>query len=156
MEPEIIEKGPIQLLGVLTVGQPDKLDYNDIWANQVMKYDELLKAHSVDQAYYGVWFGEDADHLAYLAGMAIDCVDEIPAGLVLRVLPPRRYAVFHCTISTISRTYPEIYQNWLPTSPYQFAPGASDFEYYPPHGETDEIPAAIFIPIVEKIKQETA
>lgn len=151
MDPQLVEKGPIRLVGVLSYGKPDQLDYNDIWANQFMAYDGLLKAHSIDQAYYGAWFGEKDG--AYLAAMAVDEALEIPAGLEVRTIPASQFAVFPCLLSTISATYGEIFQRWLPASPFEFSPGASDFEYYPPHAEAGDFPAAIYVPVRLKEKQ---
>ena len=154
MEPRFVEKTPIKVVGILTFGQPDKLDYNDIWAVQYMKYDEQLKPYSPDKGYYGVWLGEEGK-LAYLAGMVVENLPEVPEGLAMREIPAARYAVFECTIGTLSKTYTAIWQEWLPTSNYILDESKSDFEYYPPKTGPGDPPAAIYIPIKVKEPQAT-
>lgn len=149
MEPEMMERGPIQIVGILTRGKPEELNYPDIWANQYMKYDEQIKPFSPDKGYFGAWLGEEGEP-AYLAGMAVEGMTEIQEGLVLRTLPAAKYAVFTCTMATISAAYPFIYQQWLPTSPYELDVSASDFEYYPPNGDSPDAPVRIFIPVKQK------
>ena len=47
----------------------------------------------------------------YLAGMAVEGVVDVPEGLTLREVPASRYAVFECTVKTISDTYDWIFQD---------------------------------------------
>jgi predicted transcriptional regulator YdeE len=61
--------------------------------------------------------------------------------LTLREVPASRYAVFECTVKTISDTYDRIFGGWLPTAPYG-RPGAgspkADFERYPPNTDSGD------------------
>jgi predicted transcriptional regulator YdeE len=75
---------------------------------------------------------------------------EIPDGLTLRTLPAAKYAVFTCTMKTLSATYPFVYQQWLPASAYELDMSASDFEYYLPNADSADSPVQIFIPIKQK------
>ena len=149
MEPEMIERGPIQIVGVLTRGKPEELDYSDIWANQYMPFDAQVKPFSPDGGYYGAWFSEEGGS-AYLAGMAVEAMPNTPAGLVARTLPAAKYAVFTCTMKTMSATYPYIFQQWLPASAYALDSDAADFEYYPPTSNSEDSPVRIYIPIKQK------
>ncbi len=152
MDIRFIEKGPIRVVGILTHGKIEDITpkISDIWMNQFMKYDEQLKPHSPDKAYYGVWFGNPGGSADYLVGMAVENLTEIPEELAERVLPAAKYAVFPCTVGTIGETYGQIYGQWLPASDYEYDIMAADFELYPPDTETNQSPAEVYIPVKEK------
>jgi predicted transcriptional regulator YdeE len=156
MEPKFIEKDPIRLVGVTAFGKPETItpNLNDIWVNQFMKYDDLLKPFSTDKAYYGAWIGDPEGNATYIAGMAVANLPEIPEGLEERILPAATYAVFDCTVDTFGRTYGAIYGTWLPQSGYEYDMMASDFEFYPSDTATSDSPTQIFLPV--KVKQPQA
>ncbi len=147
MEPTILDKPVMKLVGILTTGKPDQLNYDDIWRNQFGSREAQIKPYSIDQAYYGAWTSDNQGQQAYLAGMAVQEIPAVPESCALVELPAAKYAIFPCSLSTISATYNEIYGQWLPNSPYEFAEGSSDYEYYPPEPATP----AIYIPI--KVKE---
>ncbi len=152
MDVRFVEKGPIRVAGILTHGRPEEITprITDIWMNEFMKYDEQLKPYSPDKAYFGAWFGYPDGSADYLVGMAVENLSEIPEGLVERVLPAAKYAVFACTVGTIGETYGQIYGQWLPASPYEYDTMAADFEFYPPDTETNQSPTEVYIPVKEK------
>ena len=138
MEPKIIHKQALTILGLQERFTPDYEDFQGIW-KRFMQYHDQIKAYSVDGAYYGANFvGEEHVSMDYLAGMLVKDIEEVPEGLTLRVIPASRYSVFECTVKDISDTYDWIHGEWLKTAPYprpgQDSPKA-DFERYPP--ETD-------------------
>ncbi len=153
MEPRFVDKGSIRLVGILTAGKLDEImpKITEIWMERFMKYDELLKSCSPDKAYYGVWTWKVmGEQMAYLAGMAVEGLAEIPQGLEEVVLPPTRYAVFDATVSTFGVVYDKIYTQWLPSSPYEYDYMSADFEYYPPDTKESDSPTQIYIPIKAK------
>jgi predicted transcriptional regulator YdeE len=150
MEPRFVERYPIRLIGILTAGKPEEIvpHLNEIWMDRFMKYDELLKPYSSDKAYYGAWtWTVPGVQQAYMAGMAVEGLAQIPDGLEEIILPAARYAVFDATVSTFGVVYDEIYNQWLPSSPYEYDIMAADFEYYPPNTENGDSPTQIYIPI---------
>ena len=88
----------------------------------------------------------------YVAGMAVGGVDEVPEGVTLREVPASRYAVFECTVKTISDAYDWIFGEWVPTAPYgrpgQGSPKA-DFERYPPNTDSGETSVLLYIALEE-------
>lgn len=63
-------------------------------------------------------------------GVPVDRIDAIPVPLVVKILPPVRYAVFTLHGEEITSDWPRrIYEEWLPTSPYREA-YAFNFQYY--------------------------
>ncbi len=73
----------------------------------------------------------------YIAGIAVDEVDRLPAGLVAETVPRQTYAVFtHHVRSTnlheeLQPTLRWIWGTWLREAPYEYLP-TPDFERYPP------------------------
>jgi predicted transcriptional regulator YdeE len=84
----------------------------------------------------------------YVAGIAVGQVDDVPEGLTLRAIPASRYAVFECTVQTISDTYDWIFCHWLKAAPYgrpdEHSPKA-DFERYPPATDSGDTPVLLHI-----------
>ena len=82
--------------------------------------------------------------------MAVTGVQTAPEGLTLRQVPASRYAVFECTVKTISATYDWIFGQWLKTAPYP-RPGEgsskADFERYPPNTDSGDTAVLLHIAI---------
>jgi predicted transcriptional regulator YdeE len=149
MEARILRRNAFNVLGAAQAGQLGTFNYGEIWEKQYMPMDASVKPHSVDGGYYGMTLGE-GDHLIYLAGMAVEGVEQLPEGAVLRVAPAAEYAVFDCTVSTIGATWQAAYGQWLPASDYELDTGAFDFEFYPPHSGEGEMKVEIWIPVKAK------
>jgi AraC family transcriptional regulator len=148
MEPKFEDKKAFRVVGVVTHGTPDKMNFGEIWEKQYMPFDDRVKPSSTDQAHYGVWFGPAPDGLLdYLAGMAVEQMDEIPEGLALREIPAAQYAVFECSMQTMGQVYEEAYQRWLPSSKMERDMQAPDIELYPPHTGDEQPPARIYVPV---------
>ena len=152
MEPRIIQQEAFTLLGLQERFTPENEDFQGIW-KRFMQYESQIHPHSTDGAFYGVCFGvEEGKQMDYLAGMAVEAVGDVPEGLTLREVPASRYAVFECTIKTISDTYDWIFQHWVPTALYgrpdQGSPKA-DFERYPPATDSGDTPVLLHIALEE-------
>lgn len=152
MNPKIIGRDAFVVLGTMTRITPadeNSETYGLIWKN-FESYHDRIKPLSTDGAYYGVSFatGEEGG-FDYVAGMAVADVDAPPEGLVLRHIPPVRYAVFECAVQSIGDTYRSIFSEWLPTSPYTLSSSAPSFELYPPAEEEVSL-VRIHIPIEDK------
>jgi predicted transcriptional regulator YdeE len=148
----ITERDGFVVLGTMTRITPadeNSETYGLIWKN-FESYHNRIKPMSTDGAYYGVSFttGEEGG-FDYVAGMAVADVDASPQGLVLRHIPPARFAVFECPVQSIGDTYRAIFSEWLPSSPYTLSVSAPSFEQYPPEGEKESL-VRIHIPIEAK------
>ncbi len=101
-------------------------------------------------AYYGVSFATGEEGIFdYIAGMAVDAVDIVPEGLVVRGVPAARFAVFECPLHAIGDTYQYAFAEWLPQSPYDVSGSVPAYEQYPPEGGEGS-PVLIHVPIREK------
>lgn len=152
MEPRILSRDSFTVVGTLTRVTPESESsekYGLIWKD-FESYHNQIKPHSTDKAYYGVNFATGEEGVFdYIAGMAVPDSVIVPEGLVIREVPAARYAVFECPVHGIVQTYPYVFTEWLPRSPYGLDGCAPVFEQYPPEGET-ESPVLIHIPIKER------
>ena len=153
MEPKIVCKEKITLLGLQEHFAPDNEDFEGIW-KRFMRYHDQIQPYSVDGAFYGANFAGNGGHgMDYLAGMAVTGVGGVPTGLTLRQVPASRYAVFECTVQTISDTYDWIFDHWLKTAPYgrpdENSPKA-DFERYPPVTDSGDTPVLLHIALEDE------
>ena len=153
MEPKIETREAFTVLGLQERFTSEAEDFGGAW-NRFMAYHNEISALSVDGAYYGVSFVPDdvqADEaMDYVAGMAVDEVQEIPEGLVLREVPSSCCAVFECAVNTIHETYEHIFESWLPESEYEADQPLPNYDHYPPATARPESPVLICIPIREK------
>ncbi len=86
----------------------------------------------VDRKSYGVCTNtDDKGNLDYCAGVEVASFDGLPTELTQLTIAPHRYAVFAHTghVSTISSTWMNIFDKWLPKSGCAPMPAAS-FECY--------------------------
>lgn len=148
MEPRIVDQGTFTLLGLQERVFHDKEDFEGIWKRS-MEYHDQVQALSTDGAYHGAnYVVTEGEQMDYLAGMAVTGVQQVPEGLTLREVPGSRYAVFECTVETISDSCDWIFDKWLPTGTYG-RPGQgstkADFERYPPATDSGDSPVLIHI-----------
>jgi AraC family transcriptional regulator len=152
MEPKITNREAFAILGLQERFSHGKEDFEGIW-KRFMAYHDQIRALSIDGAYYGANFVvKEGQQMDYLAGMAVTEVQDVPEGLTLREVPASRYAVFECTVETISDTYDWIFDKWLPTAPHgrpsRGSPKAA-FERYPPGTDSGDTAVLIHIALEE-------
>jgi AraC family transcriptional regulator len=82
----------------------------------------------------------------YLAGVPMAADAATPEGLFRLEVPAQTYAVFDCTLATLSQTIMASYSEWLPQSGYQRGPGP-EFEHYDAAFDTPEQLLTFWLPI---------
>jgi len=90
---------------------------------------------------------------AELVSVGVSDFDDIPEGMVTKVIPKAEYAVFthKGSLSTLRNTYDYIYGTWIPNSEYEFA-STDDFELYDERFKGVDNPESeldIYIPIIK-------
>jgi len=145
LEPRIVERGPFTIAGVAAAGQLGEFNYAEIWEKQYAPLAAALLPYSLDGGAYGITLTE-GDHLIYLAGVAVAEPLDLPPGVVKRLIPAAKYAVFDCTLSAMSAIMQEVYGQWFHASPYQPDPNAAVFEYYLPYTGQGEMQVQLFVP----------
>jgi predicted transcriptional regulator YdeE/DNA-binding transcriptional MerR regulator len=130
MEPKFVRKEAFTVVGMLYHGKNEKDEIPQLWRAFGPRMGEVQHIARPDVV-YGVCdeFEESSGTFKYVAGFEVDSAADIPQGMVSWEMPAQEYAVFSCTIPTISETYQYVHETWLPGSGYQRAAGP-DFEFY--------------------------
>jgi len=146
-EPTFVDREAFTVLGLQEHFMPETGDFEGIW-KRFMAYHDQIAAHSTDGAYYGVAFAPaEGEGMDYFAGMAVPEGTPCPEVLTIRVVEAAHYAVFECTVATISATCSFIHGEWLPGSGYVHLCPRPDFEFYPPGTDAADSPVLIHIPV---------
>ena len=167
MEPRFVSKPAIKLAGHMikttdTAGENSKTipafwgAYLSDGRMEKLHKEPFLKAH----AEYGACFPVDQDtgEFEYVIGVEVIEGAAVPAGYHVCELPAATYAVFSTPPSddehftqNIQGTWVYIFNEWFPSSGYEYAPGCVDFELYDERCMSDTGKVVdIFIPVVKK------
>ncbi len=123
MEPQIVSKPAMTLVGLQVHGKLAGMDLQTLWTQFGPRMAEIKGGNS--NICYGAMdhYSEATGEFDYLA--ACEATDDGPApdGMVNWNIPTRTYAVFACTLPQIGEAWATAYQQWLPTSGYQRAAG---------------------------------
>lgn len=165
MEPTIIERGQIMLIGFSFFGDPfqassewtEENEIGRLW-HRLMAYlaehGGSLKHLKPDVGYeLHVEHPETAakGHFEVFVGLEIERLEAAPVELLLKILPATQYAVFTLRGQQINSDWPRtIYQEWLPGSGYQAA-YPYNFQYYDQRfkglDRLDESEIDVYVPI---------
>jgi len=76
---------------------------------------------------------EDRIGFTYICAVEVANFDEVPDGMISRIIPEQMYAVFRHTgdLSLLPETLKYIWGSWLPKSDYEYVE-KPDFELYSP------------------------
>ncbi|MEG0386222.1 MAG: AraC family transcriptional regulator [Solibacillus sp.] len=169
MEPKFVTLPAIKLAGFAikttsTDGENSKAipafwdDYMSGGKMEKLHAENFIKKHDE----YGVCFQVDMEtgEFEYVIGVEASESAEIPNDYHVREVPPATYAVFStppCSASTFAQniqgTWNYIFNEWFPTSGYEYAPNCVDFELYDDRCMADEGKICdIYIPVVQKEK----
>ncbi len=166
METKIVEKGPILLVGLSFFGDPFQMsgawtEENEIgrlWT-RLMNYlthnsDRIRHVKSYETSYeLHIEHEETAliGEFEVFVGIEVDKLEDVPVQLVVKILPPSRYAVFTITGQMIASDWSRmVYGEWLPESGHEAIPGYS-FQLYDQRFKgtqnLDESALDVYIPI---------
>lgn len=156
MEPKFVEKGKINLVGMIYYGDNKKWEIPQLWGRFQPKVPQV-KNRTNPKIYYGLCFYEDdfneSGNFYYLAAVEVERLEDIPMGMVGKTLPANRYASFthRGGVEKIRLTYEYIYGTWLSKSHYLNTSGY-DFEFYDDRFKEDDDSSEleIMIPISKK------
>ena len=137
MEPTIIEKDRTILVGFSFFGDPFQMsgewtEENEIgrlW-NRLMIYmaghGDRIKHVRHNEVFYEVHVVHEETALKgnyeVFAGLEVEKLEDVPIEVVVKILPPTKYAVFTLKGKQITSDWPKmIYDEWMPGSGYQEA-----------------------------------
>lgn len=128
MEPQIVSKPALTLVGLKLHGKLEGMDIKSLWNGFGPRMAEIKDADPA--VCYGAMdnYDEATQEFDYLAACEAKSA-AAPAGMVSWHVPAQTYAVFPCTLTNIGEAWMTAYQQWLPTSGYQRAAGP-EFELY--------------------------
>lgn len=151
MEPTIIEQGEMILVGMADAGQ----DFHGLW----MRF--MSREGQIPQAIAGVAY-EVHTHIPAASptqlqecfvGLQVSGVGDIPTGMVVKCLPPARYAVFTHRLANGGYTGANAdMAAWLRSGPYQHSGDYSvqRFDERFKGGDQSDSEIDFLIPIAEK------
>ncbi|MFZ5816736.1 MAG: effector binding domain-containing protein [Bacillota bacterium] len=131
MEPRIVERGPLTIVGLLYFGENQNGEIPRLWDRFNDRMNQI--PHQIPGVAYGFCFTDhpNSPNFWYLASVAVERVSEIPPEMFAKSVPAHTYAVFthRGPVAALGETYARAYKGWLPTAPYQLAANF-DFELY--------------------------
>jgi AraC family transcriptional regulator len=154
MDAKIITKQTFKVIGMSYFGENKNREISQLW-DVFLPRRESIKSRINPTLSYGICYpveGKNNDAaFEYIAAVEVSDLQDLPAEMVGRTIPTRKYAVFthRGSVDKILETYQAIYAVWQPKSGYELIK-APDFEYYderfyPDNPEVSELD--IYIPI---------
>ena len=153
MEPKIIEKPEMRLVGVVYYGDNKSKEIPELWkkhfpdvfsvTHRVNREESIgLCYHNSDYVEKGLFY--------YMAAVEVESYEDIPITAVAKTVPAHKYAVFtHTkTIEDLGETYQYIYGTWFPHKEYT-KNDFFDFECYT-KDENGKPIVELYIPIIKK------
>ncbi|MBN2502908.1 MAG: GyrI-like domain-containing protein [Anaerolineales bacterium] len=137
MEPKIIDSPAITLVGFSFYGDPLRLSAGWTEENEVGRlWSRFMPFFQANQEHIQ-HLNEDAAYEAHIEhpetaetgqyevflGVAVEQVENLPLELLIKVLPPTKYAVFTISGALLPEEWAlEVYGEWLPQSGYEAKP----------------------------------
>ncbi len=137
MKPTFVEKGQMLLVGLSFFGDPFGLSQEWTEENEIGRLWSRFLSYLADnssqikhikngETFYEVHIEHpetaSKGHFEIFVGVEVEKPADQPVTLLIKRLPPTRYAVFTLAGEQITADWPKlIYQEWLPTSGYQAA-----------------------------------
>jgi predicted transcriptional regulator YdeE/DNA-binding transcriptional MerR regulator len=133
MEPKFVELPAFTVVGMRYYGKNQNQEISQMWGEFNQKCGQIQHISPNSPAYGVCITPPDATNgeFEYVASFAVDKVENVPPGMVVRQVPAYKYAVFtHLgPLDKLGATYDYIYHTWLPQSGYKTT-GGIDFELY--------------------------
>jgi AraC family transcriptional regulator len=166
MEPKIVEKDQIILVGFSFYGDPfaesggwtEENEIGRLWhrfeAFMIGSAGRIkhVKDHMVGYEVH-VWSEETAakGHADVFAGMAVEKLEDVPTEVLVKILPPTTYAVFTLKgEQAITDWTKMVYEEWLPGSEYESAYNYNIQRYdqrYKGVDQLDESEMEVYVPV---------
>lgn len=155
MNPKIVSKGKIRLVGMVYHGDNQKSEISALWTRFNPRMCAVGTAK--EEGAYGVCFNDNRGDqtFTYMASVEVDSLEDVPMDMVGKTLPANTYAVFthKGSLDNLRKTYEYIYGTWLPNSDY-VSGGDYDFELYDARFKpgSDQSELDIYLPVKARVK----
>lgn len=151
MEMTTVTKPTLVIVGLCYQGDNANNEIAGLWTRFNARANEIK--HILPEAAYGVCSmvsGLPEGHFEYVAGFAVSQIDQLPEGMMVRIVPAYTYAAFvhRGGFETLKNTYHNIYHVWLPQLGLKPA-GNLDMEVYTEEfkGFAEDSVFYIYVPI---------
>lgn len=149
MEPQIVKKPAMTLVGLQLHGKLEGVDLKSLWNEFGPRMTDIKDANPA--VCYGATdnYSEATGEFDYLAACEAGSAAVPPHNMVRWDITAQTYAIFPATLPQIGEAWMTAYQQWLPTSGYQRAAGP-ELEVYDEKFNPQD-PASIlylYVPIV--------
>jgi len=148
MEPEIVLRSEMKVVGVARQYQEDDLDIETLWSAFRPSVSQITNRVGSDA--FGIYEEyrerEDSIEFSYICSVGVADFDDVPDGMIERIIPEHLYAAFRHTgpLSFLPETFKYIWGSWLPKSKYEYVE-KPDFELYAPETQCDDLDKILFL-----------
>jgi AraC family transcriptional regulator len=150
MEPEIITRPEMKVVGTAHKYQEDDLNIEMLWSDFQHKVNQVRNrigndAFGIYEEYFET---EDSISFSYICSVEVSDFDCVPEGMISRIIPEQMYAVFRHNgpLSFLPETLKYIWGSWLPKSNYEYDE-KPDFELYSPGIQPEDPDHVLFLHI---------
>ncbi len=150
MEPEIITRPEMKVVGTTHKYQEDDLNIEMLWFDFQHKVNQVRNRIGNDA--FGIYeeYFETGDSIgfSYICSVEVSDFDSVPEGMISRIIPQQMYAVFRHNgpLSLLPETLKYIWGSWLPKSNYEYDE-KPDFELYSPGVQPEDPDHILFLHI---------
>jgi AraC family transcriptional regulator len=155
MEPEIVTRSEMKVIGISREYQEEDLDIETLWSAFRPNIDQITNRVGYDAfgIYEEYYESENSVGFSYICSVEVSDFDDVPEGMISRVIPEHLYAVFRHkgSMSFLPETLKYIWGSWLPKSNYEYVE-KPDFELYAPETQPKDPHKILFlcIPVTRK------
>ena len=155
MEPEIVARPEVKVVGIARQYQEEDLDIETLWSAFRPSLSQIT--NRVGTEAFGIYEEyrekEDSVGFNYICSVEVADFDGVPEGMITRTLPEHMYAAFRHQgpLSFLPETLKYIWGSWLPKSKYEYVE-QPDFELYTPGTQTNDPERVVFlyVPVTSK------
>jgi AraC family transcriptional regulator len=148
MEPEILTRSEVKVVGTTHQYQEEELNVGTLWSDFQHKVNQITNRVGSDAfGIYEEYFEtEDSVGFNYICSVEVSDFDDVPEGMISRIIPEQMYAVFRHTgsISFLPETLKYIWGSWLPKSNYEYVE-KPNFELYSPGIQPEDPDHILFL-----------
>jgi len=157
MEPEIVTRPAIKLVGIAKQYNSADLDLSRLWS-AFRPYRNKIPNQVGNDAFgiYDCYEEHDNDiSFIYVCTVPVSSFDDIPDGMTASELPEQMYARFTHVgpVANLEQTLKYIWGSWLPKSHYDYVE-KPDFELYPPGFNNADPSSELYLHIPIKPRQD--
>lgn len=151
MQPQIVSKPAFTVVGMQIRTTPMNPEIPQLWDRFAPRIDEVAGIAEPHVSYGLMGHYDEKMGFDYMAGVAAQQTDNLPAGMTTWEVPAYTYAVFEATLPTLGEVFGHIYNSWLADSDYRASTDVNFEQYgenFNPHDPNSKM--SVYIPVEKK------